>query len=112
MTQAQTVGGASVKRFAIEVGVVVFLRIEFVNPVVLVGVSRKPSVSQVLHRRYPASVSIAMVMVNLRCNRRRCGHQCNGGRSNQSKVCHDTALFFHAKDDARNRCKAISCVVC
>ncbi len=111
-TQAQTAGGVSVKRFAVEVGVVVFLRIVSVNPIVLVGSVRKPRLSQISHRRYPASVSIAMVMANLRCHRRRCGQQCNGGRSNQSEVCHDTTLFFHAKDDARNRCKAISCVIC
>jgi len=90
----KTAGGVSVKRFAVEVGVVVFLRIVFVSAVVFVGSVGKPSLSQILHRRCPASVSIAMVMANLRCHRWRCGQQCNGGRSNQSKVCHDTILSF------------------
>src|ERR1700691_4879757 len=48
MTQARTEGGVSVKRFAVEVGVVVFLWIVFINPVVLVGfVGRKPRLSQI-----------------------------------------------------------------
>src|SRR5271167_2661559 len=112
MTPAQAAGGVSAKRiFAVEVGVVVFLRIVFVNSVVLVGsVSlSKPRLSRILHRRYAASVGVAMA--NLRRHRWRCGQQCNGGRSNQSKVCHDIILFFHAKDAARNRCQAISCVI-
>lgn len=76
MTLARTVGEGSVKRiFAVEVGVVIFLGIVFVNPTVLVGsVSRsKPRLLRILHWRYTASVRIAMVMANLRCHRWRCG---------------------------------------
>src|ERR1700760_257686 len=72
MTQAQAAGRPSVKRiFAVEVSVVVFLRIVFVNPVILVG--SKPRLLRILHRRYPACVNIAMVMANLRRHRWRCG---------------------------------------